>query len=990
MAFELPAHLPRGGIPQDRPTQVLTKVSQATNKTLNAILAASWLAELDVSIKDTKERISRRIQEDLPVFERQRDASVSIQRRLNELSSIANELEDALHNPNTGTLPALLQTLTTHATLASQAQDSDVAHRGLEHLLRLKNEISKLSKQMADGELPDASLTCSDIQGLIAQAPTPLEKADIMAGIKKRFRTLNDRVQEQLNDAYSRSVVFSSTVDGVSMAILPTTIVGAKATSIALSAILISLSADFLSTRLTTLRRDILSKIIESILVSSKGIEVTIPTDPSSPNTLSLSSSSANPLQSLRTVASFLDAHLYPYLPARQASFSLTLHIPISTAILDHLLKPSLPATIHALPSYLDILDDAVRFEEELFTPATRERPIRYWAEEVANHYEKKRREEFLQKTRTIINGREDGTTFRVVTDVRQPTPSQVVSSVPPPRQSQPQASKAIVKEKSKEEGAGWDGEEESGWEFDDDEPEEPTPQTEPEPEPEPRSPSPEPARSPPPEPVVTQPVRSASPEPDQGDDDDEGDGWGWGDDADPVDTEDPIDPVGPMDAEPPASTSQAPSAPPSKPDEETDESWASDSWSADPGSSPTQSDPEHKPKESHIVAPTPKLAKRLEKFSAKAKGLSAPNTPLPSPAVAAMQVPSRPTPPPPSPMFVQPKVLAQPQPKQMTPAVSRLPVEVPKKEEKESYLISVRAKTVLQLAEQVLREGEELSASNVFAKHAAANSTSPGQLLITTAPSVLDLYRALYPITHSFLLEKDTNICMRWSNDCTFLSKEVGDLRRKDGTIDNRWVETGERLHMLGELSFENAIVQEQETVTEILARAEGFVHVSKGDRYFECRDAVESTFQEIRDVAARWKETLTRSNYLRAIGQIVDDALYRVMDDILAIHDIPEADSERLSELCEMFTPLEDLFIYTPGHQSVIASFVPLWFKFSYLSWLIKGSMADISYLFDEGMLVDYDVNELARLVRALFAETPLREKTIAKFMQGHPAHE
>jgi centromere/kinetochore protein ZW10 len=36
---------------------------------------------------------------------------------------------------------------------------------------------------------------------------------------------------------------------------------------------------------------------------------------------------------------------------------------------------------------------------------------------------------------------------------------------------------------------------------------------------------------------------------------------------------------------------------------------------------------------------------------------------------------------------------------------------------------------------------------------------------------------------------------------------------------------------------------------------------------------------------------------------------------------------------------------------------------------------------------MLVDYDIEELVRLVRALFAETPLRENTIAKFMRGHP---
>lgn len=47
----------------------------------------------------------------------------------------------------------------------------------------------------------------------------------------------------------------------------------------------------------------------------------------------------------------------------------------------------------------------------------------------------------------------------------------------------------------------------------------------------------------------------------------------------------------------------------------------------------------------------------------------------------------------------------------------------------------------------------------------------------------------------------------------------------------------------------------------------------------------------------------------------------------------------------------------------------------------------MADISYLFDEGALIDFELDELIRMMRALFAETPLRAKTIDKILAGHP---
>ena len=49
-------------------------------------------------------------------------------------------------------------------------------------------------------------------------------------------------------------------------------------------------------------------------------------------------------------------------------------------------------------------------------------------------------------------------------------------------------------------------------------------------------------------------------------------------------------------------------------------------------------------------------------------------------------------------------------------------------------------------------------------------------------------------------------------------------------------------------------------------------------------------------------------------------------------------------------------------------------------------EASLADISYLFDEGALVDYETEELVNLVRALFADTPQRTNMINKLVAGH----
>jgi protein transport protein DSL1/ZW10 len=97
-----------------------------------------------------------------------------------------------------------------------------------------------------------------------------------------------------------------------------------------------------------------------------------------------------------------------------------------------------------------------------------------------------------------------------------------------------------------------------------------------------------------------------------------------------------------------------------------------------------------------------------------------------------------------------------------------------------------------------------------VFAKYASSKTTESGKLLAAAAPSILDLYRALYPIAHSSLLAQDSNLVMRWSNDCKFVSTEVTRLRHRHGlaSLEERWSETVDRLDTLGDSYYETAVV--------------------------------------------------------------------------------------------------------------------------------------------------------------------------------------
>jgi hypothetical protein len=63
-----------------------------------------------------------------------------------------------------------------------------------------------------------------------------------------------------------------------------------------------------------------------------------------------------------------------------------------------------------------------------------------------------------------------------------------------------------------------------------------------------------------------------------------------------------------------------------------------------------------------------------------------------------------------------------------------------------------------------------------------------------------------------------------------------------------------------------------------------------------------------------------LAKSKYYIAIGLVTDAALSRILEDVLALPDIPEVESHRLSELCRILNALEGLFVEDPNQASVI----------------------------------------------------------------------
>ncbi|KAG9016703.1 hypothetical protein FRB90_002458 [Tulasnella sp. 427] len=821
MAFPLPQHLPRAGFSGETSSfgstsshaePFLKRIATLPLKDFKHSSATSWLRDLDAAVDDTKERIHARINSDLSQFEGQLESSRQVQTRLKSLSASVEDLDDALNGVETGLLPGIIRALRSQSTLSQEAMDINARREALSHLLKCRNFYRQLASLADAGRLPEAIQHYEANKDLTDSITSHLSNASLALDMKRKLRILVDRVQEQLALAYQKSVILESSATGATFNIARQIPIGSTTHDIELGAVMNALPPGDLEKKLSSLRKDILQKLVVPVLVRRARTKRTSD-GPFDRLEVEHGSPVADPLLGLETLLRHIRQSLLPSLPPTQQSTGIVVD----------------PPPVDEEDGSAWDFDDTPSTDIPSFTTA------------IAPASE--------------ISISETGST--------EPQPPDTPANPP------------------EEEDAA------DGWGFDDDM---------------------EPTSPPPPEntggSVVSSDAATGASSTDQGN------GWGFDDD----------EPQSPLLSVPTSSS----------------------------------------------VKP----ARGLDRFSAHHKA----GSPVSGSSSGFVAAPTK---------VPVPTISSPPRKK---------PIERPR--EDESYLVSSTAVKLLDMAEQAMAEARHLLDSDIFGK----GSPRRGHLLLSVVPSILDLYRALYPIAHANTLgrTRETRVtysageAMQFSNDCKYLSQEGRRLQKEITELDaqsakTKLGETDERLKAASDAWLDDTLDYEIDAVEKLISKAQGFSESGDDAKFEQYRATVELVLAGILETSRSWKPILTRTAYLNAIGALVDDTLARMIEEITSLPDIPELESHRLSELLRILTGLEDLF--SEGENSPVVMHVPLWLKFSYLAELLEASMNDISYLFDEGALIDFTVDELVRLVRALFADTPLRTRIIEKISAGHP---
>lgn len=311
----------------------------------------------------------------------------------------------------------------------------------------------------------------------------------------------------------------------------------------------------------------------------------------------------------------------------------------------------------------------------------------------------------------------------------------------------------------------------------------------------------------------------------------------------------------------------------------------------------------------------------------------------------------------------------------------------------KEKAIISQRSVDLIELIKDVFSDIEAI----VDEGH---NELLPTSYLINTINDVLDMHRALLPVGHAETLATVPSLGMQFANDCKYISKELMDMQvlwksilvkigHNDGNVILDLGKQAQLTMELGKRSFDGQLLLQHKILLDCLLEARGFTSTHEESQFSACQRSLKQVEFVLKQLQYAWKSVLTKSSYLSAMGALVDAVLRKVLMYIEAIEDISEVESEKLASLIKTLGQLEFLFReegQKEDEQSVVALYVPSWFKASYLTEILTGSLVDIEFLyFEAGALVDYSKAEVISLIRSLFADTPKRARLIERIQSS-----
>eukprot|EP00050_Salpingoeca_kvevrii_P011099 m.12692 g.12692 ORF g.12692 m.12692 type:complete len:759 (+) comp3255_c0_seq2:29-2305(+) len=243
----------------------------------------------------------------------------------------------------------------------------------------------------------------------------------------------------------------------------------------------------------------------------------------------------------------------------------------------------------------------------------------------------------------------------------------------------------------------------------------------------------------------------------------------------------------------------------------------------------------------------------------------------------------------------------------------------------------------------------------------------------------MLDLFRAVVPYRQKEALATVPQTAVIFHNDCFYIAHHLLSLGHQfRGELPDELAQTATFIDLvpvfqeLGERHFLAMLEKQKTELQESLKTCQGFGGTDDPARLAAVERGLKQVAHHLGLLSAAWKNVMATSLYDRSLGALVDLVLKDVVDHILRLEDISEAETHSLHRVLSML--LQKMVSYWPAEKSKFDDFVPSWTKFLQLSTLLQTSLRAMVDQWKAGELV-FKADELRNLIRAIFANTDLR---------------
>jgi centromere/kinetochore protein ZW10 len=315
----------------------------------------------------------------------------------------------------------------------------------------------------------------------------------------------------------------------------------------------------------------------------------------------------------------------------------------------------------------------------------------------------------------------------------------------------------------------------------------------------------------------------------------------------------------------------------------------------------------------------------------------------------------------------------------------------------RETYTVTAIPDAIMDLILEVVTDVETLNTPSLVGSAIAPASGG----LYATPGLLLTMYRATAAAHYS----KHDAANMLIYNDCTrlsdrltlFLTSQLASEPtsplpphlRPSTRLKASLEQNIKAIDGFGKRAYGREMELQRTILRDHLDAAQGFTSCTAMPFAAECDNAIMMTLDRIKHVQNSWSPILSPSALHQSLGSLVSTVLAKYMTDVEDMPDIAQDESQKLHGYCKSLSTLSELFqeVGEGGEvRDMVSLYTPNWFKFQYFSEILDGSLADIRFFWtDGGLRLEMGSEEVVDLVRALFAESEHRRKTIAVIRRG-----